>query len=104
MRTPWAPRRARRMQSRARGSSSTMSTRTADGTAGASMTLGTNGDIALHDGGVVGNEETCAHASARDVRDVDRRRVRPVQLRQPRARVRETDALARRAAVGGMEP
>src|SRR5687767_9991036 len=92
------------MQSRASGSSSTMSTRAVAVATEVSMTLGTDSDIALQHARVIWQQKARAHSASWHVGDVDRSDVRPVQLRQPSPRVREPDALARRATAGRMQP
>src|SRR6478672_6072431 len=91
------------MQSRARGSSSTISTRTVPVAAGF-ITLGTGccsiRDIALQNGRMERQEKSRANASAGSIRDLERGRLGPVQLGESPSRVGQTNALARRTAVG----
>src|SRR5512138_685953 len=100
--TPGTSCSARRMQSRARGSSSTISTRTVP-VAGAVITLGTGGcslyDIAFENGRMERQEKARANTSSGSIGDLERGRLGSVQLSEPSSRVGETDALTRRTAV-----
>src|SRR5688572_17709500 len=103
MATPVTCLSARRMQSRASGSSSTISTRTVP-TAGGVRTLGTDSNLALQDTGVERELDASAYPTTGNVRDLHRRHVRAVQLREARARVRQTDSLAWSPPIGGRQP
>src|SRR6186997_884247 len=94
------------MQSRARGSSSTISTRTVPtaGETGAVTTLGTDGDISILDIRVERQQHPRSDATAWYVGDIQGCRLGAVQLRQPRSGVRQPDALARRSAIDRTEP
>src|SRR4051794_21452359 len=91
------------MQSRASGSSSTIRARTV-AVAGGSATLGANSDISTLYSGVEWQQYPGADAATRDIGDFQRRRLRSVQLGQPRPRVRQPDAVARRSPVERDEP